>query len=44
MGCTIEVLIRKEKGPYKPEKGDVVLAGYTGWLYDQSKPGNKGKE
>jgi FK506-binding protein 1 len=27
-----------------PKKGDRVTMEYTGWLYDTSKPDNKGKQ
>lgn len=38
-----EVLSKGNEKDY-PKKGDNVTMEYTGWLYDTSKPENKGKQ
>jgi FK506-binding protein 1 len=37
-----KTLITQGNGTDTPKKGDVVTMEYTGWLYDTSKPQNKG--
>lgn len=39
-----KTLISEGNGTDKPKKGDTVTMEYTGWLYDTSKPENKGKQ
>ncbi|KAE8352269.1 peptidyl-prolyl cis-trans isomerase [Aspergillus coremiiformis] len=43
MGVTKE-LISPGNGQDYPQKGDNIAMDYTGWLYDTSKPGNKGTQ
>lgn len=43
MGVTKE-LIHAGDGQTKPSKGDTINMEYTGWVYDASKPGNKGSQ
>lgn len=43
MGVTKE-LIHAGDGQTKPKKGDTINMEYTGWVYDASKPGNKGSQ
>ncbi|KAJ4854902.1 FKBP-type peptidyl-prolyl cis-trans isomerase domain-containing protein [Trichoderma breve] len=38
-----KTILEEGSGP-NPEKGNVVLMGYTGWLKDTSQPDNKGKK
>ena len=41
----VEKTLRSEgNGKDYPEKGDTVTMEYTGWLYDTSKPDNKGNK
>jgi FK506-binding protein 1 len=39
-----KTLISQGDGSTTPKKGDVVTMEYTGWLYDPSKPENKGNK
>lgn len=43
MGVTKQVLTAGN-GVDKPKKGDTITMEYTGWLYDDSKTNNKGKQ
>lgn len=43
MGVTKE-LIHQGDGQTKPSKGDTISMEYTGWVYDASKPNNKGSQ
>lgn len=43
MGVTKQTLA-PGNGTDVPQKGDEVAMHYTGWLYDPSKPENKGTE
>lgn len=38
-----KTILEEGSGP-NPEKGNVVVMGYTGWLKDTSQPDNKGKK
>lgn len=37
-------LIREGDGTTIPKKNDLVAMEYTGWLFDESKPNNKGAQ
>jgi len=37
-----KTLLKNGNGTDQPKKGDTVTMEYTGWLYDPSKPDNKG--
>jgi hypothetical protein len=36
--------LRTGNGLLKPKLGDMATVEYTGWLYDETQPGNRGKE
>jgi hypothetical protein len=39
-----EELVRSGNGLFNPKLGDEVIVEYTGWLYDDTQPRNRGKE
>lgn len=39
-----KTVISEGNGSDTPRKGDTVTMEYTGWLYDTSKPENKGNK
>jgi FK506-binding protein 1 len=39
-----KTVVSQGNGQDTPRKGDTVTMEYTGWLYDTSKPENKGKK
>jgi FK506-binding protein 1 len=39
-----KTLVSQGNGTDTPRKGDTVIMEYTGWLYDTSKPENKGNQ
>ena len=43
MGVT-KTLISPGNGQDKPQAGQTVTMEYTGWLYDESSPQNRGKQ